>query len=154
MINQLLAFAGSWILFLGAIYQATVEMGEHQHVRRRLEAVALGVAAPPEISRWWWLLPPLRIVLVRLRANKIHRAFIEAVSFDDFEALITLVNKFRGWLFVASGTYVLAVKETLPFGHAALIIAGATGVCAALVAALLFASKHMLEHKRPNRADS
>ena len=156
MTGQLIAFAGSWIVFFGAIYQAALEIQEHELTRKRLEAIALGVAAPPRISRWWWLIPPLRIVLARLRASKLHHAFVGAISLDDYATLLALVAKLRGWLFVASGTYALAIKETLAFAHAPLIVLGATCACAVALAALIAAGKRALEQKRamPNPARS
>ncbi len=154
MMGPLIAFAGSWTVFFGAIYQAALEIREHELTRRRLEAIALGVAAPPRISRWWWLIPPLHVVLARLRAHKLHRTFVAAISRDDYAILLALVAKLRGWLFVASGTYALAVKETLAFAHAPLIVLGATCACAIALAAFLYGSQRALERRRamPNPA--
>ena len=106
------AFVGSWLLFAGPVYQASLELQEEGLERDRFERVTAGVPNPEPISAWWWLLPPVRYVLERRRWKDHRRTMMTALTVAQRKQLIQYLNKTTGWLFVAFGGFLIAVKET------------------------------------------
>ncbi len=109
------ALLGAWLLFLGAIYQAALELRAHVIARDRLAAVAKQVVPPPRVSAWWWLVPPWKYVLERRRSGDFRRAYAAAMSLEDFTSLIVLHDKGLGWSCVAVGALLLAASQTYTF---------------------------------------
>lgn len=105
-------FVGAWLLVAGPIYQAAMELSEERIEREHLNATRDKIDPPREASAWWWLLPPVKIYLERRYNKEYQRAFITALPDEDIESFITFINKATGWLFVASGGLLLALKET------------------------------------------
>jgi hypothetical protein len=105
-------FVGAWLLVAGAIYQAALELQEQDVERERIEEVTSHVPAPDRLSAWWWLLPPVRYLLAQRRQQRWRRDMTAALTHEDLEALINLINKARGWLLVGAGGLLLAIKET------------------------------------------
>jgi hypothetical protein len=103
---------GSWLLFLGPICQATMELRAHEIARDRISAVASSVRATGRVSAWWWLLPPVKIVLERRRTMRHQHALVTGLSHEDFASLLAFMNKATAWLFIACGALVLAIKDT------------------------------------------
>jgi hypothetical protein len=106
------AFAGSWLLFAGPVYQASLELQEEGLERDRFEQMAATVPKPEPISAWWWLLPPVRFVLGRRRSTQHRRQMLAAISPDDVADLVRYLNKAFGWLLVGLGGLLLAINET------------------------------------------
>ena len=106
------ALAGAWLLFVGAIYQAALELRAHVIARDRLAALARQVVPPPRVSRWWWLVPPWKYVLERRRGGDFRRAYAAAMSLEDFTSLIAFHDKGVGWSCVAIGAWLLAGNQT------------------------------------------
>jgi hypothetical protein len=80
---------------------------EIDRLRERLRAFA-----PPKVSPLWWLLPPVKIILERISLYQYRNKLLEALSREEFEALLDFTNKGTGWLFVAGGGFLLPVNET------------------------------------------
>lgn len=112
------SFIGGWLLVLGAILQAALELRAHELARDRIEATASRLPPLPRISPWWWLIPPVHVVLGRRRSQRFQRMYMEALSFEDYAALLAFVNKATGWLVVSLGAWTLATIQTLGFAHA------------------------------------
>jgi hypothetical protein len=70
------------------------------------------LAPPPRLSWWWWILFPAKLVLERRRVAAYREACIAALTVDDLAALLALRNAATGWICVAAGGLLLAVKET------------------------------------------
>jgi len=105
-------FAGAWLLFVGPIYQAQLELEAETEAQARFQAALGLVPPPPPISGWWWLVPPVMLVLSSRRRNSYQRAVREAMSADDLAVVARYVAVFRGWLCVAAGAWLIFVKET------------------------------------------
>lgn len=113
-------FVGAWLLVAGPVYQAVLELqeeaAESEHVSRLRDRMH---ERPPRPSAWWWLFPPAYLFLSRRISEEYKRVFMESLSADEYRALSAYLNKATGWLFVAGGAFLIAVKETyeLVEGH-------------------------------------
>lgn len=105
-------FLGSWLLVAGPVYQAVIELRAEEIERERIREVTSGVSRPPRVSAWWWLMPPVRWVLVRRRREQHQEMMLDALSDEDYEALIRYLHKATGWVFVGAGGFLIAVTET------------------------------------------
>lgn len=105
-------FFGAWLLVVGPVYQAVLELAEEDVEFDRIREVADAVPRPPPVSPWWWLVPPVYVVERRSRQGRHRRGLAAHLSDADFLALRGLVNKATGWLYVAVGGLLIAVKET------------------------------------------
>jgi hypothetical protein len=105
-------FAGSWLLVVGPVWQAFIELQEEEFDREAIEAARSTVTQPPKFSGWWWLLPPIAYVKRFRRSRAARRAFQDALPLEQLEQAVAFLNKANGWLIVALGGYLLAVSET------------------------------------------
>lgn len=106
------AFLGSWLLLAGPVYQAVIELRAEEIESERIREVTSGVPPPPRVSAWWWLLPPVRWVLIRRRREQHQDMMLDALSDEDYEALIRYLHKATGWIFVGAGGFLIAVAQT------------------------------------------
>jgi hypothetical protein len=106
------AFIGAWLLFAGPIYQATLELLEEQIEMDRIQAVSARVPMPPPVSRWWWVLPPVRFALSRRRTSRIRDLVVAELDDADYAAVMQFANKAIGWMLVAGGGLAIATSET------------------------------------------
>ena len=105
-------FLGAWLLVAGPIYQAAIELADEDFQRSDLEQATALAKAPPRVSRWWLLLPPLAYLL-NLRRRRAHRrALMDVLAPNQLEQLMHFSETATAWLFVASGAFLIAVKET------------------------------------------
>ena len=107
-----LGFLGAWLLFAGPIYQAALELQDQDIEVERIRATGAKVGEQPKVSVWWWLLPPVKIVLARQKSAEYRKKYVRALLKEDAESMITFMNKATGWLFVAFGGLCIAIKET------------------------------------------
>lgn len=106
-------FVGSWLLFAGPVFQATLELREEGLERDRLTAVSAEKAQQfPKTSAWWWLFPPVRYLLERRRSKVYRDAVMSALTQQERESLVHYLNKATGWTFVGLGALLLALQET------------------------------------------
>lgn len=105
-------FVGAWLLVAGAIYQAFLELRNDQMAEGRMAALTAAVPLLPRVSPWWWLLPPVRLVLDTRRRNRIRETFLTSLSSLDRETLVTFISKARGWVIVATGGLLIAMEAT------------------------------------------
>lgn len=110
-------FIGAWLLFAGPILQAALELKEEDIQRARLHTAKQQVQIPRNVSNWWWLLPPVKFFLEQRQSRKFHAEYFKILAPEDLESLISFVNKARGWLLVASGALLIAIKETYELGE-------------------------------------
>lgn len=103
---------GAWLLLAGPLYQAALELREQEYDREGIDAASSTVPAPPRISPWWWLLPPVAYVLHQRQAREHRRAVMEALGPDQLRQTVEFLNKANGWLIVAGGAFLIAIKET------------------------------------------
>lgn len=106
------SFVGAWLLFAGAIYQAALELQEQDIETERIRATGRKIDLPHHVSAWWWLVPPVKLVLERRRSKEYRKAHIKALLDEDVEALTAFFNKATAWVYVATGGFLIAVNET------------------------------------------
>jgi hypothetical protein len=105
-------FLGAWLLVIGPVWQAAIELREEEIDQEAIEAAKASVPMPPKISRWWWLLPPVAYFKQSRRARASRKLMMDAMPAKQVEQTISFMNKANGWIIVAGGAFLLAVKET------------------------------------------
>lgn len=111
------AYFGGWLLVAGPLMQSRLELeAERSELAGIREAMRL--APPPSRpSAWWWLLPPAAFVVAR-RAQHRHLATLSSVlTAEQFSALRRYFSVARGWMIVAAGATLIAIKETYELSH-------------------------------------
>ena len=112
-----LGFLGAWLLFAGSIYQAALELQDEDIEIDRIRAAGARVEPARKTSVWLWLLPPLKVYLERRHKKEYQRRFIDALSHEDLEAIVSFRSKTSAWLFVAVGGICIACKESYELGE-------------------------------------
>ena len=105
-------FVGGWLLVGGPVWQAAIELREEEIDQEAIEAVKSNITPPPRISAWWWLLPPAAYFLQMRRQQAYRKAFNAALPPEQLKQTVSFLNKANGWLIVALGGFLIAVKET------------------------------------------
>ena len=105
-------FIGGWLLVAGPVWQAAIELREEEVDRDAIEAVKSSAPPPPKVSAWWWLLPPVAYFLQSRRQRAARQAVQDALPPEQLKQTISFLNKANGWVVVALGGFLLAVKET------------------------------------------
>jgi hypothetical protein len=103
---------GAWALVAGPVFQAAVELSEQELDRAKLAAIRDDVGPPPDVSRWWWLIPPVKYVLERRAGKRYRDEVFAALPAEDRADYVDYMNKATGWLLVAFGGLCIAAKET------------------------------------------
>ena len=103
---------GAWLLVAGPLFQAALELQEQEIDREEIDKVTSSVEAQPSMSPWWWLLPPVAYLKQR-NLSKAHRqAVMNALGPRQVEQTISFLNKASGWMIVAAGAFLIAIKES------------------------------------------
>lgn len=145
-------FLGAWLLVAGPVYQAVLELRAEELEVDRVRAMVDEVDEPAPISPWWWLLPPVRLVLQRRRRERHQQTVVDHMSDDDYEALLSFMNKAVGWMLVGLGGFLIATKETYELVEA---LAWPTWLMAVLVVVMLGLSLgHAAGRSRHDRSES
>ena len=105
-------FAGGWLLVAGSIYQAALELKEEGLQRDHAEAIRAKIPKQKRSSPWWWLAPPVKLIIEHRNSEQHRKEFLATLPREDIEAMLSFINKATGWLFVASGGLLIAFKET------------------------------------------
>jgi glyoxylate carboligase len=108
-------FIGGWLLVAGPVWQAAIELREEQIDQEAIQAARSSTRPGPRVSKWWWLLPPVAYVKQVRQSKAARQAFHVALTPEQLEQTVNFLNKANGWLVVASGGFLLAVKETWEF---------------------------------------
>jgi hypothetical protein len=74
--------------------------------------------APPPVSTWWLLLPPAAYALHLRRRRTWRPALIGTLTRTELERLLHYSETATAWLFVGSGAFLIAIKETWDLHHA------------------------------------
>lgn len=106
------AFVGAWLLFLGPMHQASIELREEDEARDRLHRAHKQMPDPAHASSWWWLFPPVKIILESRVRGQYRREVWSKLSTDDKIILSNYVRKARAWLYVGLGGLLIAIKES------------------------------------------
>src|SRR4051812_35647846 len=105
-------FFGAWLLVAGPIYQAAIELDAEEVARDAMERATERLPPTPRPSPWWWLLPPVGYWKNRRRSRQQRDQVMSVLTVDELEGLLRFINKATGWLYVALGALLIAVKET------------------------------------------
>ncbi len=108
----IVAFVGAWFLVAGPIWQASIELREEEIDQDAIQAIKEGLPAGAKVSNWWWLLPPVAIVLRQRAEGERRKMFNDSLTAEQREQTVSFMNKANGWIVVAFGAFFLAVKET------------------------------------------
>ncbi len=105
-------FLGGWLLVIGPLWQAVIELEEQELDQEVFEQVRQQTEVRPRSSAWWWLLPPVAWAKEMRRSGENRRAFQAALPPEQLKQSVSFLNKANGWFIVAVGAYLFAVKET------------------------------------------
>ncbi|QEO09344.1 hypothetical protein [Protaetiibacter larvae] len=112
LIIRIAAALGAWLLLTAAIYQASLELRDEQLDRARLSEAVDAVPSVRPLSPWWWLLPPVAYLLRRSRVKRQREAIMKVLDADQLRQFVEFTDKAQGWLLVAAGAVLIAIKET------------------------------------------
>ncbi|MFW0793225.1 hypothetical protein AAFP30_05385 [Gordonia sp. CPCC 205515] len=104
-------FFGAWLLVAGPMYQGALELHEQQFDRSAIVTQSMTIPHPKRVSPWWWLLPPVAIVLIRRTQGSWQREVMASLTAQQREEFITYSNKSVGWFIVGSGAALIGIKE-------------------------------------------
>ncbi|CEN28591.1 MAG: hypothetical protein L0F95_00290 [Lactococcus sp.] len=106
---------GAWLLFAAPLLQATTELHEEvtgwEAIRTRFHT---STEIPiKQVSLWWWLLPPVKIILERRKISKIKQVYADVTLSDDtHKSLRRFSLKANGWIGVTLGGWLVAISTT------------------------------------------
>lgn len=103
---------GVWLLFAGPVYQAALELRDHNMAYDHIATVRKSIVRK-HTSWLWWLVPPVRMWLERRRSRAFAHAFLVALPNEHVGPLLAYLDKAAAWMFVAGGALLLAIKDTL-----------------------------------------
>ncbi|MDF7627201.1 hypothetical protein PUF88_04670 [Lactobacillaceae bacterium L1_55_11] len=92
----ILGFFGDWLLFVFPLMQGILELQDYSTV---IDAFKVAGQDVKKVSNWYWLFPPLKFHLERVRLHKISRS--QPVSRVDRQDLMKFEMKAMAWFFVA-----------------------------------------------------
>ena len=105
-------FLGAWLLVAGPLYQAAIELMEDAEQSEDIQESMRDAPVVEEVSRWWWLFPPAYLLLRRRASKKQQDAIFRTMNADQRRRMMTFINKAGGWITVAAGAFLIALKET------------------------------------------
>jgi hypothetical protein len=106
------AFAGSWLLVAGPLHQGTIELERETQESAEFLTALREKHRPPSINPWWWLLPPIAILLGARESRRDQKRLMDELTREQVAALNSLREKGTAWLFVAGGAGLLAIDAT------------------------------------------
>ncbi|MEU3011920.1 hypothetical protein [Nocardia asteroides] len=101
---------GAWLLVAGPLYQAAMELRNRGFTEGR--TLPVQVVTGGHVSAWWWLIPPVAYWKHHRRRERIKRRALEVLPVEEVERMVSFSNTALGWMFVATGAALIAVKET------------------------------------------
>lgn len=107
-IISLCGFVAVWLLFSFPLYQATLELSSQSIMFSQKVKGSLG--SVKRISKWYWLLPPLKIHKEKQRSINI----IRQLNLDEMQVrvLLNYLDKATAWFYVALAGWLNAVFVT------------------------------------------
>ena len=104
-------FAGAWLLVAGPLLQGAIELRDEEMDREGFERVKGDVTYPAQISRWWWLLPPIAVYKNQQRSRAFREATMGVLTVEQRSQFVGFSNKAAGWFTVAGGAFLIFLKE-------------------------------------------
>ncbi|GLB47482.1 hypothetical protein WR164_14610 [Philodulcilactobacillus myokoensis] len=100
MLINILGFIGAWLLFMFPLYQGILDINDQDLIVSNIikKSRKNKSVFRKNISRFLWLIPPLKVHLERERSLAILRSSNNDANFDD---IYSLLNKATAWVYVA-----------------------------------------------------
>ncbi len=111
------AYVGGWLLVIGPLLQSRVELEAERAHLTEIQEAARAALPPSQVSAWWWLLPPVAMFLTRRRQSEYEATLRSVLDDSQLERLRRYFIVARGWMIVATGALLIAVKETYELAH-------------------------------------
>lgn len=112
LLVKICGIVGAWLFFVGPSYQAVLELRAEVRELDRRGNPWRRLQQPASVSPWWWLVPPVKFTLAWSNRMQLRRQLFASITHTEMEALVAFTNKARGWLLVAGGGLLAAIKET------------------------------------------
>jgi len=112
-----IGFIGAWLIFAGALRQATLELQNEDIEIDRIREASSKIPRPAPTSKWLLLVFPIKLYIDFKRGKEHQRQISALLTSDDVKSLTSLRNKAIGWMSVAGGGFCIALKETYELGH-------------------------------------
>jgi hypothetical protein len=100
------------MLFAWPLYQGALELASDTDVWSTLHEAGKNVEPLPDISPWWWLIPPVRRFLERRRIKRMIALYSKNIKEDQKDLVREFGKTATGWFYVALGGWLLALSET------------------------------------------
>lgn len=148
-IYVVLTFIGIWMLYVFPLYQGVEELSEQKRVLQKFSA---GREKYPQVSPWWWLLPPLKISKEKQRGIKVLKDNFS--DEEDVRALFHFFNKTTGWFYIAIAGLLNGIAATaelaaiLPFK---VPLWGQLGVDLLIIAIGMLHARYRVSRRREQR---
>ncbi|MFD2253520.1 hypothetical protein ACFSJM_04060 [Lactococcus formosensis subsp. bovis] len=116
--TSILEFFGAWFLFGAPLFQSVTELYEELDKREKLirEIYSHNFEEHVKsISFWWWLFPPLKILLEKIEIKRIKKITDEYITQYTRQKLHRLSVKVNGWSGVTIGAWFIALSTTWEF---------------------------------------
>lgn len=111
-----LEIIGAWLLFAGPLLQSIIELYRESdgfdHIREHLNEITRDENWPPQISFFWWLLPPVKIIRENRRNRKINKLIAAHLNEAELKQFREFSLKARAWILVAAGAWLVAIATT------------------------------------------
>lgn len=117
---SVLELIGAWLLFGAPLLQSVTELYEELDKREKLVQKINDYNSRKtikSISFWWWLFPPIKIILEKNKIKKIKKLTDNHLSKETKNKLHRLSVKANGWSGVTSGGWLVAVSTTWNFAQ-------------------------------------
>jgi hypothetical protein len=106
---------GAWLLFIGPTRQAAIELmkeaNEMSEIMKSIKSNARNIQIK-RVSNFWWILPPVKIILTKINQRKQWDSVTENLSTGEFKSLSHFRTLASTWSCVAFGAWLIALKET------------------------------------------
>lgn len=106
--GAILTFIGLWLLYIFPLYQGVLEISEQDKIIGKLSQA--DEQKYPEISSWYWLIPPLKIRKEKERGIAILRDSLNGK--EDIHALFGFLNKATAWFYISLAGILNAIVAT------------------------------------------
>jgi len=98
---KIIEILAGWLLFTFPMYQGLMELSDYRNIFSKFDQYR---GDYHEISPWYWLIPPVKIILERNRAMKVIKRFVK--SDHDIKVFISFNDKATAWYFVSLGGWI------------------------------------------------
>ena len=115
---SVLELIGAWLLFGAPLLQSVTELYEELDKREQLVKKINNYNSRKtikSISFWWWLFPPIKIILEKNKIKKIKKMTDNNLSEETQNKLYRLSIKANGWSGVTLGGWLVAVSTSWSF---------------------------------------